>query len=351
MQEFIVSTLEDENDGNHDAGDLSLREAIAIADPGATITFDSSLTDGTIDLVLEELAINKDLTIRGLGAKNLTIDGSFVGGEFPYPIVNRVFNINDGNDTKSSNVTIEGITIAGGRSVEVSGGAGILNYENLSLNSSIIRDNVTTGRDGAGISNSGNLVVNSSSIINNRAAYRGGLSGGAFGGGISNGGTARIVNSTIAENYASIGSGGISSSGTLEISNSTITSNTADFSDSEGIADGISGSASITSSIVAGNGIKDFREGAVLTSGGNNLIGNGDGSTGLSDGVNGDLVGTSENPIDPKLGELQDNGGATPTQEVLAGSPAIDAGSNPDGLTTDQRGEGFDRTVGNDSKY
>jgi uncharacterized protein YndB with AHSA1/START domain len=349
MQEFIVSTLEDENDGNHDAGDLSLREAIAIADPGATITFDSSLADGTIDLVLGELAINKDLTIRGLGAKNLTIDGSFVGGEFPYPIVNRVFNINDGNDTKSSNVTIEGITIAGGRSVEVSGGAGILNYENLSLNSSIVRDNVTTGRDGAGISNSGNLVVNSSSIINNRAAYRGGLSGGAFGGGISNGGTARIVNSTIAENYASIGSGGISSSGTLEISNSTITSNTADFSDSEGIADGISGSATITSSIVAGNGIKDFGdfgEGAVLTSGGNNLIGNGDGSTGLSNGVNGDLVGTSENPIDPNLGELQDNGGATPTQELLVGSLAIDAGSNPDGLATDQRGEGFDRTVG-----
>ena len=32
---------------------------------------------------------------------------------------------------------------------------------------------------------------------------------------------------------------------------------------------------------------------------------------------------------------------------LLDGSPAIDAGSNPNNLETDQRGEGFNRTVGN----
>ena len=54
----------------------------------------------------------------------------------------------------------------------------------------------------------------------------------------------------------------------------------------------------------------------------------------------GDLQNT-----DPKLGPLQNNGGPTFTQALLAGSPAIDAG-NPNGctdgngilLTTDQRG-------------
>ena len=83
-----------------------------------------------------------------------------------------------------------------------------------------------------------------------------------------------------------------------------------------------------------------------FVSGGNNLIGNPNDATGFTNGENGDLVGTAENPIDPLLGELQDNGGSTPTQALLDSSPAIDAGSNPENLETDQRGEGFDRTVG-----
>ncbi|MEO0852759.1 MAG: choice-of-anchor Q domain-containing protein, partial [Cyanobacteria bacterium J06648_11] len=53
----------------------------------------------------------------------------------------------------------------------------------------------------------------------------------------------------------------------------------------------------------------------------------------ISNGVNGNIVG-----VDPNLGALQDNGGPTETQALLAGSPAIDAGANPQMLTTDQRG-------------
>ena len=55
---------------------------------------------------------------------------------------------------------------------------------------------------------------------------------------------------------------------------------------------------------------------------------------------------TDEEPIDALLGELQDNGGVTPTVALQPGSPAIDAGSNPNNLATDQRGNGFDRTIG-----
>ena len=50
-----------------------------------------------------------------------------------------------------------------------------------------------------------------------------------------------------------------------------------------------------------------------FTSHGHNLIGDGTGGTGFTDGVNGDMVGTSANPIDPKLGPLQNNGGPTQT--------------------------------------
>ncbi|MEL7039866.1 MAG: choice-of-anchor Q domain-containing protein, partial [Cyanobacteria bacterium J06592_8] len=82
-----------------------------------------------------------------------------------------------------------------------------------------------------------------------------------------------------------------------------------------------------------------------FTSNGSNLIGNGDGGFGFSNGSNGDIVGTSANPVDPQLGPLQDNGGPTFTQALLPGSPAIDAGS-ANGLTTDQRGTGFVRVFG-----
>jgi hypothetical protein len=55
----------------------------------------------------------------------------------------------------------------------------------------------------------------------------------------------------------------------------------------------------------------------------------------------GNLIG-----IDPLLGPLTGNGGPSRTHALLTGSPAINAGSNAFGLATDQRGDGFPRTVG-----
>src|SRR5262249_46396968 len=70
-----------------------------------------------------------------------------------------------------------------------------------------------------------------------------------------------------------------------------------------------------------------------------NLIGIGDGSTGLIDGQNGNQVGTAAHPLDPKLGPLQYNRGPTPTMALLPGSPAFDAGDNAAAPgPTDQRG-------------
>ncbi|MEM7347113.1 MAG: choice-of-anchor Q domain-containing protein [Chloroflexota bacterium] len=61
----------------------------------------------------------------------------------------------------------------------------------------------------------------------------------------------------------------------------------------------------------------------------------------LTDGVctfTGDTTGNIM-AQDPKLGPLQDNGGATLTHALLPGSPAIDAGDNNGCPTHDQRGE------------
>jgi len=49
---------------------------------------------------------------------------------------------------------------------------------------------------------------------------------------------------------------------------------------------------------------------------------------------------------DPLLLPLADNGGPTMTHAFDMTSPALDAGSNPDSLPFDQRGDGYPRYLG-----
>ena len=321
LNTFTVTTADDEDDGDFSEGDLSLREAIALANEqeGAdTITFDSSLSGGAIALtetqpdprglgtINRDLSITDSVTITGLGAGNLTIDGNNGGGG--------IFIIGGEN----TDVTIEGLTITNGnrqqfffQNATLGGAIFVGSNANLTL-----RDSEITGSSASSagaLFNAGNVNIIGSLIANNVSG------GGDFpGGAIGNTGNLNIVNSTIANNSGR----GLGNRGISEIANSTIIDGIDNF--------GVDSSTTITSSIVSsigGNG--------VINSGGNNLIGNGDDVDGL---VDSDLVGTADNPIDPQLGELQDNGGATFTIALLEGSPAIDAGSNPNNLTTDQRG-------------
>ncbi len=518
---YVVTTLDDEDDGDLSQGDISLREAILNSNEGDTITFDSNLSGGTITLSLGELLIDKNLTINGLGADNLTIDGNEQS---------RVFNIDDGNSETNIDVALDGLTISNGvvgsdvgggilnreniilsrttisnNSANEGGGifnqgtaiiedssainngstgdgSGILNNGNLTVTNSNISSNTSSLTKGAGIANNGTATVDNSTINNNRIAAAGagagianegtieitnsnisgneaGFAGGIFnngtanvshsnidnnsftaignrgkidisysevrdnrgnvggainnrgeanlsyitlennssattGGGINNAnnGTLSISHSTINDNSSGEDGGGIfNDAGALIINNSTISNNSGvtgggidnsaqgilDLSNST-ISDNFGGgvfnenSATVTSSIIANNTSSDVTFTTVtpgtntdddvigtkaFTSGGNNLIGRVDGfgssgfnsptEAGFVDGVNGDIVGTADHVIDPQLGELQDNGGPTLSQELLAGSPAIDTGSNPGNLITDQRGDGFNRTVGN----
>ncbi|MGH7967216.1 MAG: choice-of-anchor Q domain-containing protein, partial [Limisphaerales bacterium] len=80
-----------------------------------------------------------------------------------------------------------------------------------------------------------------------------------------------------------------------------------------------------------------------FTSLGHNLIGQADRSSGFTNGINGDLAGSTNAPLDPVLGPLADNGGPTSTMALLHGSPALDAGEDallqpPYHLRQDQRG-------------
>lgn len=78
-----------------------------------------------------------------------------------------------------------------------------------------------------------------------------------------------------------------------------------------------------------------------VVSGGFNLIGKKDGSTGFTAAT--DKSGTAKAPLNPKLDwrGLWNNGGLTQTVALLSGSPAIDRGTSAGltgTLTIDQRG-------------
>ncbi len=357
----IVTTLDDEDDGDLSANDISLREAILESNSGDSITFDPSLSGGKITLTLGGLTVDKSLNIIGLGADKLTIDANNKS---------RVFNVDNGSDS-DLDVTIAKLTITGGNAGE-EGGGGINNQENLIVNQSIINGNAASSGGGVSTNNFAKTTINDSTVSNNSSADGGGgvsnydstttinnstisdNSTEGIGGGISSSSfefSSTIVNnSTISGNTAKSVGGGIGEFGiNLEVTNSTITDNTA-LNNSNFFEDNGSGVYSfaltrITSSIIAGNSENDdFASDGNITSGGNNLIGNGDGTV-FVNGIKQDIVGTADAPVAPQLEELKDNGGLTFTHALLPDSLAINAGSNPSKLTTDQRGADFERTL------
>ena len=198
----------------------------------------------------------------------------------------------------------------------VGGGAVRLQNGSVIILNSTIANNTTTEDGGAFYVESGSLSIANSTISGNTAD---GSGGGILGGG---GSSISLVNVTLADNAAALDGGGVLTVGTLTLGNSILATNSA------GISPDVSGGVSSL---------------------GMNIVGDGAGSTGLNNGMNGDRVGTSALPIDPLLGSLADNGGTTPTHlprnvSQFDRSPAVDAGDN--GLAVgglDQRGVGFAR--------
>ena len=358
IEALIVDTLEDESDGI-DVGGVSLRDALAAIDPGGTITFADELM-GTIVLGGTELVIDRTVNIDGDG--DITVDANSQS---------RVFSVSDGSDDTEITVAISGLTISGGVS---DFGGGIENDENLTLNNSIVTGNLSATGGGilngystlnlidstvsgnsvinfgggiAAFSAGGNLNLSNSTISSNSADYGGGILLIPDATGFNPVSTSvGIVNSTISSNSAAIDGGGLLNLGGLvTLSNSTVTANTAG-NDGSGIASfgDAETQTTITSSIVSGNVGTDIDVvlGTInsFASNGNNLIGDGNATIAFSS--DSDITGNT----DPGLAPLADNGGPTQTIALLPGSPAIDAGSNPDGLPNDQRGAGFSRVNG-----
>ena len=336
----------------NDSGAGSLRQAIADAASGDTIDF---AVTGTITLSGPELYIDKDITIKGPGADQLTIVGNNVATIF------RIY---------VATVTISDLTATDGRPA-------ISNYRsNLAVRDCIIRDNEAIGDFGGGIRNDGSqITLTRCTISGNTTDSNGGgianimdgaswtastltlvdctvsgntASGGSHGGGIYNvDSEATLTNCTISGNSATNGGGiynlrGVDAS-TVTLTNCTVTGNTAT---TGGGIDNLAGSdeyrtVTLTNCILGGNQASatgpDYR--GDLISGGYNLIEQVNTPTNISGDLTGNITGQ-----DPKLGPLQDNGDPTFTHALLSGSPALNA--IPEGSdsyngapATDQRGE------------
>jgi len=308
------------------------------------------------------LYIGHSVNINGPGANVLTVMRSTAPGTPNFGIMLIDFD---------TTVSIAGLTISNGLG-DQRGGGGVYNRGRTTLANVVVSGNQTTDAySGGGVANENSAVtllatmtIVNSTITGNRTLknesrnlYAG------PGGGISNSGALTVINSTISGNQTgdgmfgnNFGHGGGLFNGGIGIANLINTTVTGNQTGLGGKGGGIHNNSTynavvnIRNTLVANNSNGSGGEGPDLfgpiNSQDYNLIRVTTGAT--FTGV------TAHNLLgqDPKLSQLGSFGGPTITQALLAGSPAINAGSNElavdmngNPLSTDQRGSGFSRIV------
>jgi CSLREA domain-containing protein len=289
---------------------------------GNTVKYDGGGIWNRGDMTLTNSTVS-DNTARyyGGGIQNwngdMTLNDSTVSGNTANTYGGGIFNRGD--------MTLTNSTVSG-NTVNFNGGGIVNRHGDMTLANSTVSGN-TANYGGGGISNRyGGMTLTNSTVSGNTANYGGG--------GISNRyGDMTLNDSTVSDNTAKYDGGGIRSLfGYMTLTNSTVSGNDASQSGAGIYRGAVYGyGISLTNTIVAGNGTTtpNCNTGA-FDSLGYNLAD--DDSCGFT--APGDLV-----VADAMLGPLADNGGPTETHVLLAGSPAIDAGS-PDcpPPATDQRG-------------
>jgi CSLREA domain-containing protein len=380
----VVACVVNSTQEPDDPGKMTLRAAVNIANSGGctnnnTITFDNTVfpsgTPETISIAASPFELTftgGPTTIDGAGHM-VVIDG---GG------VIDIFAVDP-----DVTATLIGLTMQNG--INSDGGGAILNLGTLTVANSTLNDNNGFFAEGGAIVNLNTLTVRDSTFTNNTAAVGGAIAtnggpltvtGSTFVGnsavqpargraprpsgairpadGFESAGgalfvcsctTAAITNSTFSGNTATSVGGAILDEGGLTLTNVTISGNSAGSGGGILVDPGVPGALgtlSMRNTLIAGNtlsgsgGTGPDVNGAIDPTSTNNLIGVGDGSTGLTTGTGGNLLGTAAAPITPLLGTVGNYGGGTQTIPLLPGSPAIDAGTTGTGiLATDQRGK------------
>ncbi|MBK8464566.1 MAG: carboxypeptidase regulatory-like domain-containing protein [Chloracidobacterium sp.] len=334
-----------------DSGAGSLRQALIDATVNAEaniVTFNIPMSDPGYDAGQDRFTITLLSALPNIPLATMTINnpqsqGLTVKGNNTF----RIFTLVD-----SAVTTINNVTISDGFSSDgMGGGIYMSNSGTLTLNRCTVSGNtVTTSGGGIYMSNSTTLHLHYSTVRSNSAASGGGIyifnsgtlnmigstvNGNAAtdGGGIYNGtsGTVNTTSSTIDGNSASSEGGGIYNTATVTAINNTFSANSAEV----GGAIYNAFTATLINNIVATNVATSGTDLFGTYAGTWNLIGNIDGSTGVTGAPN--RTGTTLSPLNPMLGLLQNNGGPTFTRSPLMGSPAIDKGNSAT-VVTDQHG-------------
>jgi len=236
-------------------------------------------------------------------------------------------------------------------------GAGLANYGPATISECEFFENTALSKGGAILGGRSNLTLNRLSVFDNTA--------GTEGAGIYiDRATITVIHSTIHSNTAELGGGVCNGTGVLTLINSTVSGNMALSGNGGGLAaTNPGGESNLIHSSIAKNHA-DLSGGGVFVSqgtvrAGNTIIANNTAAQSSPDlfgtltSLDFNLIGDTSNatlsgPIassildaDPMMGPLADNGGPTLTHNLLAWSPAIDAGSAglsmSEVLTEDQR--------------
>jgi hypothetical protein len=358
---------------------------IAAAGPGPLVLNNVDVVGNTVDTTNAGAAFNQggggiystvSVILNGCKVSDNTVtvplsDGDGGGGG----ILMAQTNDNSDNLTlTNSTVSDNTATVApdndllDNRLADANGGGGIyMDGGNLTIVNSMIAGNIaavssdptitaTPTDGGGGIFQFGNQFLLQNSTVSGNVAHGPGIDRGGGGGILDTGNGSQYLNSTITGNSTdepaatgqdtdSDGGGGVLLNNVKDgvtFANMTINANSASAATGGGVNNEIDTTADVTDSILVGNTASDANGNCAggLSSDGYNLTDDLADNNTCTLTATGDILGES-----PDLANLADNGGPTPTEALLGGSPAIDAG-NPAGctdlmgnpLTTDQRG-------------
>jgi CSLREA domain-containing protein len=236
---FVVDITADEDDGNYGAGDLSLREAVRLANASYgrndTITFSPTVfaAPQTILLTLGEMVIEESVAIIGPGKGLLTIDANSASRHFKL----------DGSgviDVSISNLTLTKGSQTGSAVLSVAGS--ILSFnENLTLSNVVMSSNKASTDGGAiHVLGNPNLTIIDSTINGNTANRGAGVS-------LNSNAAVSITRTTISGNTATDDGAGLYffDSGSLLLDSSTLSGNTANTSSGSGLANSAGGGGAI----------------------------------------------------------------------------------------------------------
>ena len=334
--DLVVNTTADADASP--AGDLSLRQAIALANlatTAQTITFDTTafataqtiaLTEGNGDLELSNTSTGATITITGPGP-GVTVEGPGDTGVFQVDegvtasitgltITGGSTTTSGGGLDNSGTLTLTDCTISGNTAAKE--GGGLVSYGYATLTNSTVSGNSATDGGGLDVEAKGTLILTDSTVSGNSAAFGGGLR-------VATNATATLTNSTVSGNSATT-DGGLRILGAATLTNCTVSGNSATVGGADLDNQGI---ATLNNTIVADDvpGSLAAAAGDTALTGSNNLIGSVI-STNLTKSLSNSLLNA-----DPDLQSLANNGGPTETMALQPDSPAINAGDN--GLAVD----------------